>query len=717
MSHTILEPGRNCWQVARANAFYAIQDAADYFRLVREAILRARESIFILGWDIAGGINLVPGQPEDGAPVRLDRLIAYAARRNPKLHCYILIWDYGSLYTLERDPWSRIRLGWRTPRRVRFGYDDRHPIGGSHHQKVVVVDDALAFCGGIDLTSHRWDTSAHRVEEPARRDWFNTPYEPYHEVQAMVDGAAAVALGNLARDRWKMVGVDDVPAVRASTETIWPDSVQPDMTDADVAIARTIPATGDQPATRECEALFIDSIARARQSIYIESQYFSDAPIADALAARLREPSGPEVILVTPKVCHGWLEQATIGALRGAALRQLAAADAYQRLRVVYPLASRQKDVPTFVHSKVMIVDDTFVRIGSANCSHRSMGVDTECDLAVEASTDRTRSGVLRIRHRLLGEHLGMNVDDVDRALGSAGSLRALVDGCQAAERCLAPIDLDAEPQETGTETLQAAADPDEPWGFGGALERMIPPVETGGGGSPLRLWILPMAAIAAAAIVALASMESPGGLHLRTLQEWLTSWTPSSASISLAVGVFVLASLALVPIELLMIAAGLALGPSSGAVVSAIGSTISAAIGYAAGRAIGPAGLARWMSRKSYRSGRQLGAQGIAGVALLRMAAVGSAGSLHLLCGAGRIPFASYLIGSLLGFIPALAALTTLGALFRYTLLQPSPRSAAVTMGAALALMLVASLVRAFFLIRQFAPSVKAHRRRAEFG
>ena len=65
------------------------------------------------------------------------------------------------------------------------------------------------------------------------------------------------------------------------------------------------------------------------------------------------------------------------------------AADTYGRLRLVYPAASRAQDVPTFIHSKVMIVDDELVRIGSANFSRRSMGVDTECDLAVEAGGDR----------------------------------------------------------------------------------------------------------------------------------------------------------------------------------------------------------------------------------------------------------------------------------------------------------------------------------------
>ena len=165
----ILRPGRNCWRVDRADRFYCIQDAADYFRLVRRALLDARDTIFILGWDFAAAVDLDPGGDTSEGPTRLDELIAFVSRRRPGLRCHILIWDYGALYTLEREPLTRWRLRWRTRRNVHFGFDDHHPVGASHHQKIVVVDDALAFCGSVDLTGHRWDECAHRLDEPARK--------------------------------------------------------------------------------------------------------------------------------------------------------------------------------------------------------------------------------------------------------------------------------------------------------------------------------------------------------------------------------------------------------------------------------------------------------------------------------------------------------------------------------------------------------------------
>ena len=198
----LLAPGKNCWRVERADRFRCIQDADDYFRWVRQALLAARHSIFIIGWDLQA-VDLVEPAANDDAPTRLDAILAHIARRRRGLRCHVLIWGYDVLYTLERDPLLRWRLGWRTPRHVRFGFDDRHPLAACHHQKIIVVDDAIAFCGSIDLTTHRWDDPRHAVDDPRRRTPTGEPYGPYHEVAAVVSGPAAARLGELARERWR----------------------------------------------------------------------------------------------------------------------------------------------------------------------------------------------------------------------------------------------------------------------------------------------------------------------------------------------------------------------------------------------------------------------------------------------------------------------------------------------------------------------------------
>lgn len=707
-SERIVEPGKNCWRVERASRFYCIQDAAEYFRLIRWALLEARHTVFSLSWDITAHTDLlpdvaVPDKPD--APTRLDKLLASVARRRPGLRCYILTWDYGALYTLERDPFTRWRLGWRMPRGVKFGFDDHHPVGGCHHQKVVVVDDRLAFCGGIDLTGHRWDTSAHRPEEPARTTLLGEAYGPYHEVQAMVTGPAAASLGLLARDRWRALGHDRLRPLQSSTEDLWPSDITPDLADVDVAIARTMPGTESRPAIRECEALFLDSIARAKKTIYIENQYFTNDKLAAALAARLKEQDGPEVIVISPKDCHGWLEKTTMGAFRDTAFRQLLAADQHGRLRLVYPAASRSSDVPTFVHSKVMIVDDVLARIGSANCSHRSMGMDTECDLAVDAGGDSdARAGIRRMRDRLLAEHLGMSVDDVARGAERAGAIGPVIDLRQDADHTLVRIEMSKE-SAAPPAVLQAAADPDEPAAFGSSVESVVPAVDATSVRSPLRLWILPAVVLAAAAAVAWQSSLTLASIPVAPISLWV------------GIGVFVLAGSMLIPLELLAIAAGVCFGTLRGGLVALIGSLVAAILGYLAGLAIGALRLPRWMSRQSFRSIRQLSARGLMGVIVLRLASVASAGSIHLICGAGRVPFASYMAGTAIGLAPSIVALAGLGGLLRRTFLNPSVSNGLMTIGVAVILFAMASGLRAFLLVRQFAPAVSRHSGQAEFG
>jgi phospholipase D1/2 len=711
----IVQPGKNCWRVERADRFHCVQDGADYFRWARQALLGARKTVFVLGWDILAGVDLLPGADPSDAPTRLDELLAFIARRRPHLRCYILIWDYAALYTLERDPLSRWRLGWRTPRHVRFGFDDRHPVGGSHHQKILVVDDQLAFCGGLDLTGHRWDTIAHRVDEPARTTPLGEAYGPYHEIQAMVSGPVAASLGTLARDRWSALGESRMPPIGVSAEDLWPADVTPDLTDVDVAIVRTVPAVGTQPAIRECEALFLDSIAQARRAIYIESQYFTNDLLCDALAARLREPDGPEIVVVTPKECHGWLEQNTMGAFRDSVCRQLIAADAHKRLRIVYPSASRPQDVPIFVHSKVMIVDDALVRIGSANFSRRSMGTDSECDLAVDACGDsRVRVGIRHIRDRLLAEHLGLPVDAIASELERAGSLRALIDATESAEHTLVRIQLAPESDASSPATLRAVADPYEPIQFGSSVAHLVPPIDATKRRSPLRIWI-PVVVVAAA--IASTSSALSGRAEFQALQDALEATPVMPLAPWIGVSAFLVANLVLIPLELVAIAAGLLFGGFLGGLVALLGSLVAAVIGYGAGRAIGPAGLARWMSRRSYRSGRQLGAHGVLGVLVLRLSSVASAGSIHLLCGAGRVPFAEYITGTVIALVPMITALSTLGAMFRDTLLQPSLSNGLITIAMASIFIAVAAGLRTFLLIRQFAPLVSQQRQRAEFG
>lgn len=160
---------------------------------MRAAIAKAKRSVFILGWDFDNRTRLVPQGARDGYPEELGDFLNEVVRRNRELEMYVLSWDFAMVFAAQREWVPLYKLGWRAgPRpRLHFRLDDRHPPSGSHHQKVVVVDDAVAFVGGLDLTHGRWDTPEHRREEPFRVDVRGRTARPNHDVQAVVDGAPA----------------------------------------------------------------------------------------------------------------------------------------------------------------------------------------------------------------------------------------------------------------------------------------------------------------------------------------------------------------------------------------------------------------------------------------------------------------------------------------------------------------------------------------------
>ena len=717
----ILSPGRNCWRVEKAERFRCVQDGAEFFRLVREAILKAKRSIFIVGWDIAAGVDLLPGESEAPGgsdtkePTRLAALLDFVTRRRRQLHCYVLIWDYSAVYALERDPFSRWKLGWRTHRRVHFRYDSYHPLGSSHHQKIVVVDDRLAFSGGLDLTAHRWDTAEHPPEHPLRKNLLGQPYEPFHDIQAMVEGPVAARLGELARARWRRRTRVRVPPIEPSPESLWPEGVEPDLVDVDVAIARTDPGFRRVGAARECEALYLDSIAAARKTIYIENQYFTNRRMADALAARLAEKDGPEVVVVGPKECSGWLEQKTMGALRHAVYERLREADAHGRLRLYLSVASREKEVCIFIHSKVMVVDDELLRIGSANLSNRSMGMDTECDLLVVVQDAAARGRISHVRDRLLSEHLGIPAEEIGRTVREKGSLRAALDALDGGDRGLVPIRMDTAVSEP-PEAVRAAADPNEPMLVTRTIDRLLPDIEAGE--RRRGLLVLPVAALLVVVLLAWRFTGTAPWKSLSDLRDLLgeASWNPDLVVGTLVA--FAIGGMFLVPSELLVLATVVLLGPLQGGALALLGALASAAAGYAIGRALGPERLVPWVGRRAFRLWRELrGSGGGTSVALLRLVSISSATTVHLLSGAARVSAREYWIGTLVGFLPGFLALCLLGGLLRRMILHPHPANVALAAFTAIALAFLVLRSRQMLLLRRLGPSMQDQMERARYG
>jgi len=438
----VLEPGRNCWRVEKAERAAFLVDGEAYFCAVQRAFCSARRSIFIIGWDVDSRVAVCRDTP--GYPAQLGPLLSKLVDESPDLDVYVLGWDYAPVYVFEREAFARITFGALTPDRVHFALDNSHPPGGSHHQKIVVVDDRIAFCGGLDLCDVRWDTPEHRADDPRRVDLRGRIYRPHHDVQIAVDGEAARALGELARERWRVATGHD-PRPSAPTDLEWPDSIPIDVRDVEVGIVRTMPQWGPRTtAIQEVERLWIDSIMAAQRSIFIENAYFTSSTAAEALAARLRDPGGPEVVLVIPQESSGWMEDLTMGVLRDRVLCTIYDADLHEHLRIVSPyVPAADPEAPALslnLHSKVCIVDDVFLRIGSSNMTNRSMGLDTECDLAIEAKgSPERRAAIEGFRNRLLAEHLATQPDTVAAAVEAAGSISAAIDVLATGKRTLLP--------------------------------------------------------------------------------------------------------------------------------------------------------------------------------------------------------------------------------------------------------------------------------------
>ncbi len=483
----LLTSGRNCWRIAHAQRFALLVDAAACFAAVRTALREARHSIFILSWDIDSRVRLVPDGAGDGWPEPLGEFLHALVSARPALQARLLNWDYTLLYAMEREWLPAYRLGWRTHKRLQFRLDGRHPVGAAHHQKVIVVDDALAFVGGLDLTSARWDTPEHRWQDERRRRSDGEPYEPFHDVQAMVDGDAALALGDLCRERWRRATGQAVTVAAEDRQggEPWPATVAPDLENLDIGIARTEPAFDGRPAVSEISQWYVDLIAQARDSLVFENQYFTSTLVADALARRLAEAQGPQVLVVSPQKQSGWLEEATMGVLRSRMHRRLQQADGHGRYRLVCPTLADDGGGYLNVHSKLCFGDDDALTIGSANLSNRSLAFDTECNLCIVANgpaeqRERLRQGIATLRARLLAEHLGLEPQCVQDACRSPASLFSALDALSRPPRCLKAFKPLAQPEMDALIPQQAPFDPIRSLPSGNWPESLLPPGRKG---------------------------------------------------------------------------------------------------------------------------------------------------------------------------------------------------------------------------------------------
>jgi phosphatidylserine/phosphatidylglycerophosphate/cardiolipin synthase-like enzyme len=220
----------------------------------------------------------------------------------------------------------------------------------------------------------------------------------------------------------------------------------------------------------------VAALAAARRSVYIEAQYHAAPAIADRLALLLERADGPEIVIVVWRRASGWIERFAMASNRDRLLRRLAAADRHGRLRAYWLGEPQEPQREINLHAKLLIVDDRFMRLGSSNLNYRSLGLDTECDLAIEASDEPTRRAIASLRDQLLAEHLRQPPDEVAAAIAELGLIGAIERLNPGAGRLRAyQIDPDAGSSTPFPGT--ALLDPSEPLDLdylGRALKRFV---------------------------------------------------------------------------------------------------------------------------------------------------------------------------------------------------------------------------------------------------
>ena len=422
------------WRFAHAEKASVIVDAADYFAHMQAAMLAARQRIFLIGWDFDTRIHLTAGRKwwqrpfRRDFPSRLGSFISWLVRHRSDLEVRILKWSVSTLQFLLRGSMAWELLRWVRHKRIHFKFDSAHPIGCSHHQKIAVLDDRLAVCGGIDMGEKRWDTREHRADEPRRRAINGRPYDPWHDATMMMEGEVARALAELGEDRWERARGSEISSIEPASESLWPEELSVQFENVEIGISRTRAEFNGCEPEFEIEALFLRQIRAAKRFIYAESQYFASRKVAEAILARMQEEDPPEIVIVHPEHADGWLEQQAMDHARAALHRAIEAADSKGRFSLWTPYVG---ETAIYVHAKLMVIDDRILRIGSANLNNRSLGLDSECDVFIDADrpgNGHSASAIAGLRHSLLAEHLGMEEDVVAQALEGGTSMRALIE-------------------------------------------------------------------------------------------------------------------------------------------------------------------------------------------------------------------------------------------------------------------------------------------------
>jgi phospholipase D1/2 len=440
----ILDVPRNAFVSAEAEQCGLLIDARNYYAALYRALEQAQHSVLISGWQFETGVCMLRGADARHAahPVKFLELLSALCEERPELTVYVLAWDFSVVYAKDRE-WGQAEKFAAANPHIHFQWDAHPEVGGSHHQKFAVVDGAVGFIGGIDICDARWDDCDHREENPDRVNVIGDPCKPYHDVQACFTGPIVDSLVDLFIDRWGRASDELLHLARPEQATVARyDLARLTGGSAEhigarhAALSRTqADSRAETPRIGEVCSLFADAIGAAERLIYAETQYFTSRSVAQMFIERMRDDTRPklEIVIFLPHGADTPMEKVALEDTQEGVLQAVldTARETGHEVRLLYP-ASRNADgseTPTFIHSKILIIDDQLLTVGSPNLTERSVALDTELAITWECASDEDHLGgcIQNIRSTLLAEHSGAPASEFALERGLCAKLDALI--------------------------------------------------------------------------------------------------------------------------------------------------------------------------------------------------------------------------------------------------------------------------------------------------
>jgi phosphatidylserine/phosphatidylglycerophosphate/cardiolipin synthase-like enzyme len=369
------------------NAIEVLIDGAEALPVIARELEAARSHVHITGWFFSPDFALLRGEQ----PLVLRHLLAELAER---VDVRVLVWAGAPLplFRPSRREVGKMRDRLTKQSRIKCSVDAKERPLHCHHEKTVVIDDRVAFVGGIDLTSQDGDRFDAR-EHPARAaiGW--------HDASARIAGPAVADVAEHFRTRWQEVSGEPLPPV------FRPDPAGK----VELQIVRTVPERIYEALPRgDFRVLesYVGAIRSAQRFIYFENQFLWSPEIARLLREKLSNPPSPEFRLLVLLPSH---PKSGNDDTRGV-LAELIEADADSGRVLACALYARsgQRVDPIYVHAKIAIIDDRWLTLGSANLNEHSLFNDTEMNVVAQAP-----ELALQTRQRLWTEHLELPAEQI----------------------------------------------------------------------------------------------------------------------------------------------------------------------------------------------------------------------------------------------------------------------------------------------------------------